>query len=130
MAVYMADRMRLSRLQLEAYFDRVCLPVSARVFDVTSLDQCAEIQYLNLLLKHHLVKVPWENLDIHYSWHHVVNTDQEHVFEKVVQAKNGRGGYCFETNSFFCTVLLSLGFKVYMTGSRIFQQETKTFGGW
>jgi arylamine N-acetyltransferase len=125
-----AQRARFNQVQLTAYFDHVSLPVSSRIFDVSALPDDEKLQYLSLLMKHELVKVPWENIELHYSWHHVVHTDPEHVFDKIVSAKNGRGGYCMEHNSFFSTVLLSLGYSVYMGGSRICLDEKETYGGW
>lgn len=126
------DRFRLSEHQLSAYFDRVSLPMSNRVLDVTTLDDTSKLAYLNLIQKHHLVKVPWENLTQHYSWHRVVHIDPRHLFRKIVQdpAGNARGGYCFEVNTFFFTVLYSLGFDVYMGGSRIYSPKLKRYGGW
>jgi arylamine N-acetyltransferase len=126
------ERFKLSHDQLFEYFDRVRLPPAKRIFDVTTLDDISKFLYLNLVLKHHLVKVPWENLTQHYSWHRTIHIDPRHLFRKIVQDPHGnaRGGYCFEVNTFFFTVLYSLGFDVYMAGSRIYSPKTKKYGGW
>ncbi|QDS72466.1 hypothetical protein FKW77_009801 [Venturia effusa] len=126
------DRFRLSTDQLSAYFDRICLPSANRIHHVTILDDKSKLAYLNLIQKHHLVKVPWENLTQHYSWHRVIHIDPRHLFRKIVQDPTGsaRGGYCFEVNTFFFTVLYSLGFDVYMGGSRIYSPKLKRYGGW
>jgi arylamine N-acetyltransferase len=126
------ERFKLSHDQLSAYFDRVSLPPANRIFDVTTLDDTSKFAYLNLIQKHQLVKVPWENLIQHYSWHRVIRIDPRHLFRKIVQdpAGNARGGYCFEVNTFFFTILYTLGFDVYMGGSRIYSPKTQQYGGW
>lgn len=124
------ERYKLTRDQLTEYYDHVSLPPAKRVFDVATLDDGSKLAYLNLIQKHHLVKVPWENLTQHYSWHRVIHIDPRHLFRKIVQdpAGNARGGYCFEVNLFFFTVLYSLGFDVYMGGSRIYRAGK--YGSW
>ena len=75
------------------------------------------LQVLTYLQKHHLAKVPFENLSLHYSPHHSVNLHPDILYDKIV--KKGRGGYCMENNCFFGTVLRSLGFTVYGAGARV-----------
>jgi arylamine N-acetyltransferase len=115
--------------ELNAYFDRVCLPISGRHLTVTHLSDAAKLAYLRLLQKHQLVKVPWENLSQHYSWHHTVHVSPQHLFRKIVTENNNRGGYCFEANYFFHYILLSLGFVVYLAGSRVHRGNGE-YGGW
>lgn len=125
----MAKRYTYSRCELEHYFDRVCMPRSRRVYDVTTLPDIEKLTFLRLLHKHQLVKVPWENLTQHYSWHKVVNVKPAHLFKKIVNIL-GRGGYCMEVNYFYHLVLYSLGFDVYMAGSRIYCAPVRRYGGW
>jgi arylamine N-acetyltransferase len=87
----MTGRTKYTQEQLEKYFDRVCVPKSKRVYDVQSLSDEEKFKYLHLLQKHQLVKVPWENLVQHYSWHRVVNVKPQHLFNKIVNGP-GRGG--------------------------------------
>ncbi|KAK5710774.1 hypothetical protein LTR17_018690 [Elasticomyces elasticus] len=124
----MAERHRYTATQLEQYFDRIAVPKSKRIFNVTNLSDDDKLAYLNLLQKHELCKVPWENLTQHYSWHRVINVKPQHLFNKIVP-NAGRGGYCMEANHFFHTVLLSLGFNAYMAGARIHRGEG-LYGGW
>ncbi|KAK4544768.1 hypothetical protein LTR36_004017 [Oleoguttula mirabilis] len=125
----MANRPRYTLEQLEQYFDRICLPQAKRIFDVSTLaNDDQKLRFLNLLQKHQLCKVPWENLTQHYSWHRTVNVQPQHLFTKIVR-NAGRGGYCMEANHFFHTVLLSLGFDVYMAGARIHRAGGE-YGGW
>ncbi|KAK5134172.1 hypothetical protein LTR08_006832 [Meristemomyces frigidus] len=126
----MPARPTYTHAQLEQYFDRVSLPPAKRIYTVSQLPDAAKLTFLHLLQHHQLVKVPWENLTQHYSWHRVVNTKPQHLFTKIVHSPGGgRGGYCMEANHFFHTVLLSLGYDVYMAGSRIHYGDG-VYGGW
>ena len=69
----MAKRVTFTREEIDGYFDRVCMPNDKRTYDVSSLHDDEKLAFLNLLQKHHLVKVPWENLVQHYSWHGMLN---------------------------------------------------------
>lgn len=120
----MADRPRYHVEQLDKYYDRICFPRDFRLFRVPSADQ---FPFLQLLLKYQLIHVPFENLTLHYSWHRTVNITPEHLYEKIVEER--RGGYCMENNTFFHTVLLSLGYNVYMTGARVYNPKSSTYGG-
>lgn len=87
----MADRHTYSKKELAVYFDRVQLPDSQRIYDVAGISNEDKVEFLHLLQKHHIVKVPWENLVQHYSWHKVVNVKPRHLFKKIVR-QPGRGG--------------------------------------
>ncbi|RYO99320.1 hypothetical protein DL763_001599 [Monosporascus cannonballus] len=124
----MAGRPRYTEAQLGEYFDRVSLPTHRRLLSVSSLPAAEQLAHLGLLLKHQLVKVPFENLTQHYSWHRVVDVSPPHLFKKIVH-QPGRGGYCMEANSLFHTVLLSLGYDVYMAGARVYESSSGRYGG-
>jgi arylamine N-acetyltransferase len=126
-----ATRTKYTPAQLDQYFTRIALPSSKRIPDVSNLPETDQLTYLSLLQKHHLVKIPWENLTQHYSWHRTVHLDAQHLFRKIVLSPNGsaRGGYCMEANYFHHLVLFSLGFKVMMAGSRIHRGDGM-YGGW
>ena len=113
-----AKRITYSESQLEQYYERIALPAPRRLFSVTALSAKDQLDHLAVLLKYHVIHVPFENLVQHYSWHRVINTDALHVFGKIV-GQTGRGGYCMETNVLFHTVLLSLGFKCYTAQGRV-----------
>lgn len=89
----MAERTKFTEHELKRYFDRICMPESRRVYDVSKLGDSEQLAFLHLLQKHHLVKVPWENLAQHYSWHHTVHLKPAFLFNKIVE-NPGRGGYC------------------------------------
>ncbi len=120
-------REKLTRQQLEKYFDRLCIPQSDRNYDVSLASDASKLAFLQLLQKHQLVKVPWENLSQHYSWHGMIRISVPHLFEKITQ-NAGRGGYCMEANYLFHIVLYSLGFDTHMVGSRIYRGTG--YGGW
>ncbi|KAH7028881.1 uncharacterized protein B0I36DRAFT_324714 [Microdochium trichocladiopsis] len=156
-----AGRPTYSRQQLEQYFDLICLPAERRRFSLSTetnggstnglSDKADDLAYLSLLMKHQVVRVPFENLTQHYSWHKIVDPRPSHLYKKIVGAASpavprpptqngdrdnsavpiggGRGGYCMEVNSFFHTVLLSLGFDVYLAGARVWSPTEKRYSG-
>jgi arylamine N-acetyltransferase len=124
----MNGRPTFTKAQLEQYFDRIVLPQEQRLFSVLHVSDQQKLQYLGTLQKHHLVKVPFENLALHYSWHRAVDVNPEVLFKKIV-LQQGRGGYCMEVNSLLHVILFSLGFDVYMTGARIYNPGKQQYGG-
>src|SRR3954467_5303184 len=64
----------------------------------------------------HLFTVPFENLSIHLG-EAIVLTDTALV-AKVVDRH--RGGFCYELNGAFATLLSALGFEVDMLAARVF----------
>ncbi|KAI8958088.1 cysteine proteinase [Daldinia sp. FL1419] len=125
----MGDRPRYSDDQLEQYFDRIALPKQNRLYSIRSASDDVKLNYLALLNKHNIVRIPFENLTQHYSWHRTVNVRPHHLFNKIVPPPSRRGGYCMEANSLFHTVLLSLGFQVYMAGARVYSKDVEKYGG-
>jgi arylamine N-acetyltransferase len=73
---------------------------------------------LTALQHHHMARVPFESLSLHYSRHRLLSLDPKDLFSKVVD--RGRGGYCMEVNTFFAVVLRSLGFTLYSVGGRVY----------
>lgn len=122
----MSGRSLYTHDQLRQYFDRIGLPPDARLLSVAALSPDEQLQHLRRLCKSHIVRVPFENLILHYSWHRIINLAPAHLFDKIM---SGRGGYCVENNSFFHHALLSLGFDCYMAGARIYDREAARFGG-
>ena len=70
---------------------------------------------LAALQRAHLLAVPFENLDIVRGV--PVGLDLRANFAKVVE--QGRGGYCYELNSLFSDLLISLGFEVQFLSARV-----------
>ena len=63
----------------------------------------------------HLARVPFENLSIHSSEPIILN--DRALFEKIVERQ--RGGFCYELNGLFASLLRQLGFKVTMLSARV-----------
>ena len=79
--------------------------------------------------------IPWTSVSIHYSTHHTLSLDPTLLYHKIVERQ--LGGYCMENNTYFSTVLRSLGFECYVSGARISGAESGAtgpaadgFGGW
>ena len=81
------------------------------------------LSFLSELQKHHLLTVPFENLDIHQGEKIVL--DENRIYEKMVV--NKRGGFCYELNGLFCWLLCSLDFFVSMVSSRVYRLAEDRF---
>jgi N-hydroxyarylamine O-acetyltransferase len=80
-----------------------------------------DLSLLKKLQKHHLLNIPFENLDIHYQTPIELNIDR--IYEKIVQ--NNRGGFCYELNGLFYELLLSLGFNAKQVSARVYEKENE-----
>lgn len=104
---------------------------------VTAGDDEEALRVLKILIHYQIVHVPFEDLELHYSSHHNIRIDPNHLFNKIVERRCGRGGYCMENTTLFVTVLRSLGYDVMNTGARVnssihtdTHRKTPTYGGW
>ncbi|KAK3361515.1 hypothetical protein B0T24DRAFT_684558 [Lasiosphaeria ovina] len=84
------------------------------------------LEVLTTLQRLHLARVPFESLTLHYSRHRLLSLDPAALFDKIVG--NSRGGYCMEVNTFFATVLRSLGFTLISVGGRV--RVADQYTGW
>lgn len=66
--------------------------------------------YLDHLILQHQLMIPFENLDI-VPGKKLISLEIPDLFHKIVCQK--RGGYCFELNSLFCSLLNALGYQAY-----------------
>lgn len=116
-----ADRPSFTEEQLSRYFTYIKLPEAARktAFDVHSQDSATQLDFLGTLTRHQLCAVPFESLDLHYNPIKGISLNSDHLFHKIVERNAGRGGYCMQNNSFFATVLRSIGYKVMSVGGRV-----------
>ena len=71
---------------------------------------------LNRLMMAQLTHVPFENMDL-FRNKTCPDLSVPVLFERIVN--QNRGGYCFELNSLFYTLLQALGFEVYPVACRI-----------
>lgn len=70
---------------------------------------------LATLQRAHLTHVPFENLDIGLG--RPIRLDHESVVRKVVSER--RGGYCFELNGLFATLLTTMGYAAELLSARV-----------
>jgi len=92
-------------LDLDAYFDRIGY----------SGDRAPTRATLDALHEAHATHIPFENLDIHLGV--PIRLDLGSLVRKLVVGR--RGGYCFEQNRLFATVLQTLGFTVSTLAARV-----------
>ncbi len=78
-----------------------------------------DIESLRRLQYAHLIRVPFENLDIHLG--RPIRLDLASLFEKIVSRR--RGGFCYELNGLFAFLLSSLGFQVTLLSARAADRE-------
>ena len=74
---------------------------------------------LRSLHRQHIFKVPFENLDIHYGKE--ITLEVTSIYKKVVE--QNRGGFCYELNLLFHTLLRELGFESRIIAARIFDGQ-------
>ncbi|WP_250286979.1 arylamine N-acetyltransferase family protein [Streptomyces atroolivaceus] len=76
----------------------------------------ADAAALRELQLRHLMTVPFENLSIHFAENIVL--EEEKLVAKIVDDR--RGGFCYELNGSFATLLRELGFRVTLLQARVF----------
>lgn len=92
-------------VDVAAYLDRIGFGGTPTV-DLATL---TDLQRL------HMTAVPFENLDIALGAG--VTVDAAAAIDKIVE--QGRGGWCFEVNAAFGTLLTALGFDVLLLGAAV-----------
>lgn len=70
---------------------------------------------LELLHFQHIQNIAFENLDIHLG--RTIEIDVPRIFDKIVMRR--RGGFCYELNSLFASLLSSLGYEVSVHACRV-----------
>jgi N-hydroxyarylamine O-acetyltransferase len=73
------------------------------------------VAVLRALHRQHLFTVPFENLDI--ALRNPIVLDVALLYDKIVRRR--RGGFCYELNGLFFTLLTALGFDVQMLSARV-----------
>lgn len=91
--------------EIERYVERI----GAKAFEH------ADVATLEVLQFAHIQHVVFENLDIHLG--RPIEIDVPCIFDKIVRC--GRGGFCYELNSLFGSLLLSLGYEVTVHACRV-----------
>lgn len=80
-------------------------------------------EYLKELHYKHLLRFPFENLDIHNDT--PIVTDVKYFYEKIIN--NNRGGFCYELNGLFNDLLKAEGYKTYFVSCNVFISEESGF---
>ncbi|HEY0426322.1 MAG TPA: arylamine N-acetyltransferase [Pyrinomonadaceae bacterium] len=73
------------------------------------------LQNLKFLQRRHLLRVPFENLDIH--WRRLIKLDKERFYKKIVG--ENRGGFCYELNGLFYELLGEINFQSEMISAKV-----------
>jgi N-hydroxyarylamine O-acetyltransferase len=89
----------------------------ARISYNGSLEPTAET--LCTLHLAHLYAVPFENIDIHLG--RKITCDESRFFHKIVGLR--RGGFCYELNGAFASLLRELGFRVTLLSARVARED-------
>lgn len=85
------------------------------------------LQRLHQLMLHHISRVPFENVALHYSATHTLSLELDDLYNKVVV--QSKGGYCVELNALFAALLRGLGYSVLTVGGRV-RAGQPTYTGW
>ncbi|MET9448307.1 arylamine N-acetyltransferase family protein [Streptomyces cinerochromogenes] len=67
----------------------------------------------------HLRTVPFENLSVHLG--EEITLEEKNLLDKVTEAR--RGGFCYELNGAFGTLLTALGYEVELLAGRVYDSE-------
>lgn len=82
------------------------------------------LPFLTRLQRRHLLRVPFENLDI--FWGNPIPLDVQRAFGKVMELR--RGGFCYELNALFASLLSALGFEVSLLSARVWRKVEHAWG--
>lgn len=74
---------------------------------------------LRTLHRAHLESIPFENLDIHLD--RPIRLELEEILDKLIGQQ--RGGYCYELNGAFSSLLRSLGFETNLLAARVYDGD-------
>ncbi len=86
-------------------------------------DVRTDYESLRRLQEHHMLTVPFENLDIMNG--RPIELSLESMYDKIVEKR--RGGYCYELNGLFGWLLQNLGYSVSILSGQV-QRDDGTFG--
>ena len=86
--------------------------------------EAPSLPFLTRLQRRHLLRVPFENLDI--FWGNPIPLDVQRAWSKVVEQR--RGGFCYELNGLFAAALTALGFRVSLLSARVWRKAERAWG--
>lgn len=108
----------LTHEQIINYLSRLNLPKQS-IADMT-----ANSQTLKKLHYHHLLAIPFENLDIHLG--NPISLELKNVYQKIIIHQ--RGGFCYELNYLFYALLNSLGYHCQMLSAKVYNKKQNDYG--
>jgi arylamine N-acetyltransferase len=122
--------------QLERYFCHIHFP--PHLLPKTGTGPGLDL--LKRLQRYQLATVPWENFSKFYNPITTPITSllgADELYHKFVgrgacgrlDGRGGRGGGCFENNTFFGNILRSLGYDVYSGAARVYKGHDR-WTGW
>ena len=82
---------------------------------IKGIDISPTKEHLRLMQRQHLLNIPFENLDIH--WKRKIVLDEALFAKKIIDS--GRGGFCYELNGLFYSLLDELGFNSKILSARV-----------
>ncbi len=97
---------KLTPLQAQGYLKRIGFNGIAET----------TVETLDGLIFNHQCSVPFENLDI-FDFHKEISLNASDLYEKIVVKR--RGGYCFELNLLFYSLLIALGYEAIPVAVRL-----------
>lgn len=100
-----AGLVRFSREQLDLYCGRIGVAPHG----------AADYEHLVALHFAHIQSIVFENLDVHLG--RPIEIDVPVIFDKII--RRGRGGFCYELNALFGSLLSSLGYDVSVHAARV-----------
>ena len=79
-----------------------------------------DLKGLDSLIYAHQLSVPYENTDI-YEYGLPIRLEADALSRKIIEER--RGGYCFELNGLFFSLLYTLGFDAYPCSCRVMKNS-------
>jgi N-hydroxyarylamine O-acetyltransferase len=92
-------------MNLQTYLDRIEYTGSVQ----------PNLQTLRAVHRAHLLRIPYENLDIHLG--RTLTLEVRDAYQKIVL--DGRGGWCFEMNGLLAWALREIGFEVRLLSGSV-----------
>ncbi|MCF8243307.1 MAG: arylamine N-acetyltransferase [Melioribacteraceae bacterium] len=80
-------------------------------------DPAHSLKFLTELQNSHMQKIPFENLDIHLN--KKITMDVNQFYNKIIDER--RGGFCYELNGLFGSLLIEMGFSVDFLSAQVFE---------
>jgi len=96
-------------MDAQSYFQRLSLADVGR----------HDLGWLTRVHEQHLLKVPFENLDIGRGA--AIVLDEERILRKIVEER--RGGFCYELNTAFAWLLRQVGIRVDLLAAEVAREE-------